>query len=69
MFESDVADFVDDEQPDPAQLGQFRGKSAGVVGGFESGDPVHCGGAGDWVSGLGGFMARPMARWVLPVPG
>ena len=55
LLERDVADFVDDEQSDAPQLGQLGWESARVVGGLESGDPVHGGGERDAVPGLGGF--------------
>ena len=38
---------VDDEQTDPAQLGQLGRESPGVLGGLEAGDPIHRGGERD----------------------
>ena len=40
-------------------LASSAGKPAGVVGGFEAGDPVHGGGERDAVPGLGGFDRQP----------
>jgi hypothetical protein len=55
LFKRDVADFVDHDEPDAAQLDQFSGQPAGGVGCFEAGDPVDGGGERDAVPGVGGF--------------
>jgi hypothetical protein len=55
LFERDISDLVDDEQTDAPQFGQFSRKPASIVGGFESGHPVHGGGESDAMPGLGGF--------------
>jgi hypothetical protein len=54
-FEGQVADFVDDQQRDPAQAFEFVGEPAGVVGCGEAGDPVGSGGELDAVSGVAGL--------------
>jgi hypothetical protein len=58
-FERDVADLVDDEQRDPAELDELFLQSAGVVGFGQAGDPFGGGGEGDPVSGLAGPDAQP----------
>lgn len=55
LLEGDVADLVDDEQTDATQLDQLGGQPPCIVGGFKASDPVHRGGEGDAMSGLGGF--------------
>ena len=52
-FEGDVADLVDDQQRDPAELDQFVLEPAGVVGLGEAGDPLGGGGERDAVAGFG----------------
>src|SRR3954471_4552724 len=53
-LERDVADLVDHEQRDPAELDQFGLEPAGVVGVGEPGDPLGGGGEQHPVSGLTG---------------
>ena len=69
-FEGDVADFVDDEERVAAEAAELVVEAAGVVGVGEAVDPF--GGGGE--QRRGGRLGRPgcdrpMARWVLPVPG
>ena len=69
-FEGDVADLVDDQQRVAAEADELVLQPAGVVGVGEAGDPF--GGGGEQRPGarLGRRGSpRPMARWVLPVPG
>lgn len=56
---SDVANLVDDEQRDPAELDQFVLQLAGVVGVGESRHPLGGGGERDPVAGLAGADAQP----------
>lgn len=57
--ERDVADLVDDEQPDAAQPGQLGLQSTGGVRSRQAGDPVDGGGERDPMAVPGGFDAEP----------
>ncbi|KDP09535.1 hypothetical protein MAV100_11205 [Mycobacterium avium subsp. hominissuis 100] len=52
--EGDVADFVDDDQPDARDLAQLGIQSSDAVGLGEAGDPAGGRGECDAVAGLGG---------------
>jgi hypothetical protein len=68
-LQGQVANFVDDEQVVALQPAQLGLELVAVLGGLELGDPLLRGGEGDAVAALAAFMARAIARWVLPVPG
>src|SRR5215207_9061094 len=51
LFEGQVADLIDDDQPVAAQFGELGGKPAALVGVLETGEPVGGGGEQDPLSG------------------
>ena len=69
-FEGDVADLVDDEQRVAAEPDELGLQPAGGVGVGEAGDPLRrrWRTATRWPAWQA-RIPRPMARWVLPVPG
>ena len=54
VSKGDVADFVDDDQPDARDFAQFSVESADAMRFAESGDPAGCWGERHAVSGLSG---------------
>lgn len=58
LSEGDVADFVDDDQPEPAQFDKFGREPAVLVRGLQSGDPLDSGREQKSVPGLGSFDAE-----------
>lgn len=50
LFERDVADLVDDDQPVAPEPHEFCGQTAGLVRGLQPGDPSCCGGEQDTVA-------------------
>ena len=61
LFEGEVADFVDDDQPVAAKPGELGGQLAVAVGFGQSGDPVDGGGEQDPVAVVCSDDRR--ARW------
>lgn len=56
LLERDVADLVDNDQPETAQSNDFPWQSAAVVGVLDEGDPLDFGAEQDPVAGMGGLL-------------
>ncbi|MEI2714918.1 MAG: hypothetical protein V9G04_16915 [Nocardioides sp.] len=69
LFEGQVADLVDDDQPVAAQPGELLGQPAGPVGVGESGDPLCRGCEQDAVAVSCGGDAQGGGQMGLPGPG
>ncbi len=69
LVERDVADLIDDEQPVAAELLQLGLEAAGLMSGGEAGDPVLAVSNRTECPARAALTPRPMARWVLPIPG
>jgi hypothetical protein len=61
-LERDVADLVDDQQRQPAELDELVLEPSGVVGLSETGDPFCGGGEQGAVPGLTGRIPSPIDR-------